>query len=420
MKFANIRWQDTIRGNQAAINYGDNLQFLAIDGLYEEMGVTEIQYLDMHELTSYRGEQLILPLNWTLFDANYMVGNYLNISPDIKPVFLGMALCGRDDECYFCKENINYLKQYEPIGCRDEYTYQKLIKHGIDAYINGCVSVTLPRRKDGGKKIILVDAPIELEGDIQKKLHSEYECMTQQVYMNIEDAREKLQQIVRDHYKYIMENAGVVITSRLHIASPCIAMGIPVIFARKEVDFRFSWLDKFIKLYSEKEFKNIDWKPQIPVYEDIKKDIRHNDIARILGKQTEIDNKRIHKYFLNRNRHVYSSFQKSLIDLEKLKRYLCEEWTDKYDIEYVLWGVNDATKEIHFYISKNFPNAKLIGVIDDYRNDCFAGLKCVKHTKIEIKNECYVLVTAVAASNMAYHYFKEKRNLYLSGDVFCS
>lgn len=44
----------------------------------------------------------------------------------------------------------------------------------------------------------------------------------------------------------------------------------------------------------------------------------------------------------------------------------------------------------------------------------------MKHTGMKIENECYVLVTAVAASNIAYRYLKEKRNLYLSGDVFCS
>ena len=111
MRYANIKWQETIRGNRAAVNYGDNLQFLAIDGLYRELGIQDISYLNMHEVMSYRGESLVLPLNWTIFDANYMKGNYLSISPDIRPVFLGMALCGRDDECYFNKENIAYLEE---------------------------------------------------------------------------------------------------------------------------------------------------------------------------------------------------------------------------------------------------------------------------------------------------------------------
>ena len=44
MKYANIKWQETIRGKQAAINYGDNLQFLAIDGLYKDMKMEDIQY----------------------------------------------------------------------------------------------------------------------------------------------------------------------------------------------------------------------------------------------------------------------------------------------------------------------------------------------------------------------------------------
>lgn len=231
MKYANIKWQETIRGKQAAINYGDNLQFLAIDGLYKDMKMEDIQYLDMSEIASYCGEKLILPLNWTIFDANYMKGDYLDISPDIEPVLLGMALCGRDDDRFFNQENINYLKEHGPIGCRDEYTYQKLNKYGIESYINGCVSITLSRREASGEKVILVDAPIELERDIQKNLGTEFQCMTQQTYMGIEEAKMTLQQVVEKHYNYIKENAKVVVTSRLHVASPCIAMGIPVILS---------------------------------------------------------------------------------------------------------------------------------------------------------------------------------------------
>ncbi len=85
MKYANIGWQETVRGKKAAVNLGDNLQFLAIDYLYHKMGIKDITYLNMSQAASYRGEKLTLPLNWTLFDANYMNGEFLNISKDIQP-----------------------------------------------------------------------------------------------------------------------------------------------------------------------------------------------------------------------------------------------------------------------------------------------------------------------------------------------
>lgn len=418
MKYANIKWQETIRGNRAAVNYGDNLQFLAIDGLYRELGIRDISYLNMHEVMSYRGESLVLPLNWTIFDANYMKGNYLSISPDISPVFLGMALCGRDDECYFNKENIAYLKANAPIGCRDEYTYERLKKYGIDAYINGCVSVTLPTRKSGGDKVMLIDAPIELERDIQKNIGTDYECLSQQAYMELEDASKYLPQIVRKHYEHIIENASLVITSRLHIASPCIAAGIPVIFARKEIDFRFSWLDKFIRLYAKDEFDRIDWNPRTLCVEDVKQMIRQNDMDRILGKHTERGNEKIHRYFLDRERHAYGSFQKSLADIDRIKNYLCEEWENKSNIEYVVWGLNDTAKEVCYYIEQKFPCAKRVGIIDDYSEETFEGVQCKKHTQLPVDEKCYVLVTAVAASNAAYNYFKTKERLFLLGDIF--
>lgn len=39
MKFANFNWQRTEVDDTYRINIGDNLQFLAIDYLYEKMGI---------------------------------------------------------------------------------------------------------------------------------------------------------------------------------------------------------------------------------------------------------------------------------------------------------------------------------------------------------------------------------------------
>ena len=55
---------------------------------------------------------------------------------------------------------INHLKKYQPIGCRDKKTYNKLLKKGIKAYFSGCITTTLDihyyqKENSRGKEIYL-------------------------------------------------------------------------------------------------------------------------------------------------------------------------------------------------------------------------------------------------------------------------
>ena len=56
--------------------------------------------------------------------------------------------------------------------------------------------------------------------------------------------------------------ARLVITSRLHCALPCTAMGIPVIVGRDMNEHRFAGMDKLLNYYNEDEFDQIDFNPQ--------------------------------------------------------------------------------------------------------------------------------------------------------------
>lgn len=96
MKFANFNWQQTEVDDTYRINIGDNLQFLAIDYLYEKMGVKSGGVkLSVGDVKDYSGkEYLILPMNWNIFDPNWMVGNKLSVSSKIIPVYLAMTLGG--------------------------------------------------------------------------------------------------------------------------------------------------------------------------------------------------------------------------------------------------------------------------------------------------------------------------------------
>ena len=79
------------------------------------------------------------------------------------------------------------------------------------------------------------------------------------------------------------KEAKLVITSFLHCALPCLAMGIPVIVfypksAYKSEQYisdreRFSSLKKIIKCYNFDEIDIVDWNPKIVKVEKIRKEI---------------------------------------------------------------------------------------------------------------------------------------------------
>lgn len=122
MKYANL----SIEKVSSIRNYGDDIQIHAIELLYKYMGIDckEVVRLSLKDLFSYSGEEyLILPINYPFW------GQYRKISSKIIPVYLGIAMYEGTPE------NIEALrlKEFEPIGCRDQKTFEIMQSFGIDA-----------------------------------------------------------------------------------------------------------------------------------------------------------------------------------------------------------------------------------------------------------------------------------------------
>ena len=105
-----------------------------------------------------------------------------------------------------------------------------------------------------------------------------------------------------DHYyitnsllqRYAQE-AKLVITTALHCASPCIALGIPVILLQDhpEQSTRFSMLQGIIKPHTIQDFRqgNINFSPTPPNIEPLKQAMitnLHLSIQKALGKEIDI------------------------------------------------------------------------------------------------------------------------------------
>ncbi|MCD8153178.1 MAG: polysaccharide pyruvyl transferase family protein [Clostridiales bacterium] len=146
----------------------------------------------------------------------------------------------------------DYLRAYEPVGCRDNFTREQLEKLGIRSYFSGCITMTLPKmpeRKDRGTYICLVDVEKRVSDKIKAQLKDEdieIRVVTHNRERNENLSWEDRVKIVTDLLT-LYQNARCVVTRRLHCALPCLAMETPVFLIKEtEDDIRFSPYNDFL------------------------------------------------------------------------------------------------------------------------------------------------------------------------------
>lgn len=139
---------------------------------------------------------------------------------------------------YLTGPGYEYLKKYEPIGCRDYYTQERLEERGIQNYFSGCVTLTLKKReikKPEREYIVLVGVGKAVEKAVQKQL----EGTGIDVKIIAPTRKEPSTNLTWEERKAEVEsmldlyqNAKCVLTFRLHCALPCLALETPVLLVR--------------------------------------------------------------------------------------------------------------------------------------------------------------------------------------------
>ncbi|PIV93352.1 MAG: polysaccharide pyruvyl transferase family protein [Flavobacteriaceae bacterium CG17_big_fil_post_rev_8_21_14_2_50_33_15] len=252
MKYGLLKYDE----NKRFFNVGDNIQSLAAKQFLPRVDV----FLNREKLADYQGEKVKLIMNgWFTHNIHNWVP-----SEAIDPIFVSFHMNNTAAPAMLSEQGITYLKKHEPIGCRDQFTVNILKEKGIDAYFTGCLTLTLDSYKVDdslrGDKIYIVDplysyprpekifynakATIRniLNGtafQLSKKKHQLKKFISQELldtaeYINQEPPSNKY----TDEEKFEMAEdllkkyarAKLVITSRIHCALPCLALGTPVIF----------------------------------------------------------------------------------------------------------------------------------------------------------------------------------------------
>lgn len=160
--------------------------------------------------------------------------------------------------------DLSFKEHYEtfgPIGCRDEATVSAFRAIGVEAFFSGCLTLTLPRRDiPRSDTIVFVDPfgpfphtcfnPV-LWMSLPRELRRASERFTH-LYLgrNIDKRMERVESALR-----IYEQAGLVVTSRLHVALPCVALRTPFIFiANSHRCYRLHGFERMIQPVSIQDF----------------------------------------------------------------------------------------------------------------------------------------------------------------------
>lgn len=267
--------------SEHGFNVGDDIQTIAMQGLVKDFD----GYISREHLNKKLDENIIVPMN-----GFFLSGGNWPPSEKIIPVFYSFHIRNKSEALICSKEGIDYLKKWQPIGCRDIGTMKLLEKYGVEAYYSKCVTLTFPKRDERPKngKTFIVGLSRKQRHLVPKSIREDAVVVEQSnIKLPIMDGklRRDIANHLLDHYK---NNADLVITTKIHAAMPCIAMGIPVVFLYEKSDMDdyrvkiiesligINYIDTKSALSEVKKFKyrgSINWVPDALNIEETKKEI---------------------------------------------------------------------------------------------------------------------------------------------------
>jgi len=252
-KFGVLTYESDIYVKRNWINLGDYVQSIAARQFLPSVNY----FVPRDHLNSYQGDDVKIIMNAWYMDIPQNFPPSSNVSPLYVSIHINSTIA---DE-FFTPATIEHFKQNEPIGCRDFYTRDLLIKKGVDAYYSGCMTLTLGetyKRDNVTDDIYFIDVmydsmtlpelirkPLRFAKRILNGRAFEFRHRNKVLRKYFTDellSKAKFEtQIIKyisanegfelaDNFLKRLANAKLVVTSRIHTALPCLAMGTPVIF----------------------------------------------------------------------------------------------------------------------------------------------------------------------------------------------
>lgn len=242
-------------------NLGDYVQSLSARRYLPRVDA----FISRERLAEYSGPPIKLIMNgWFTHNASNWVP-----SRRITPLFVSFHVNTSAAHQMLSPSGISYLKEHSPIGCRDHNTVRLLQSFGIEAYFSGCLTLTLVANRPRGARStenLLVDPFFNLPSPAKslRSISAFVRSLREAEYMRWNLARNLMGRIFTSEFRGCMSRvtqefeacgeteaekfakaqsyleryaaARVVVTSRIHCALPCLALGTPVLFLNAFTD----------------------------------------------------------------------------------------------------------------------------------------------------------------------------------------
>lgn len=131
-------------------------------------------------------------------------------------------------EALLSPRNVGYLRAHGPVGARDPATLQALQRSGVPSYHSGCLTLTLPPgAAPRGDEVVACDLPPGLLRSLERRLGRAPVVVSHALQAPIGNEQRVAQ---ARRLLELYGRAKAVVTTRLHCALPCLAMGTPVLF----------------------------------------------------------------------------------------------------------------------------------------------------------------------------------------------
>jgi hypothetical protein len=150
--------------------------------------------------------------------------------------------------------NLDFLKAHAPVGARDLWTMNLLKEKGVEAYFSGCMTLTIgsgTERKRGDyvcavnlRKPVFQTLRAKVRGGLVQTTHED------KTLTAFADRMARARKLLS-----LYAHAKCVVTSKLHCALPCLALGTPVLFVIAAHDsYRFDGLRDLVRHCTPEEF----------------------------------------------------------------------------------------------------------------------------------------------------------------------
>jgi hypothetical protein len=170
--------------------------------------------------------------------------------------------------------SLSYLRRHGPVGARDLDTQRLLEARGVESYFSACLSLTLqPAGLPQGDAVVVNEVPAEALDYIKTRTTRP---IVETDHIDTTTPFGKPRFARAQALLEIYERAHCVVTTRLHCALPCLALGTPVVLLDVAPDrARFSGLQDYLRHHTVPAFLgwpgHLDFERPEPNREDFRK-----------------------------------------------------------------------------------------------------------------------------------------------------